>query len=93
MRYRNLPEVRRCASGELPMPDGLLTCGYVAFRHIEDGGSKAQVGVGEVDAIEDLDATRHIIGIEMLTDPDWLSVLGRLAMAGRLAIPEKGDLL
>jgi hypothetical protein len=45
------------------------------------------------DMAVDLDTQNRVIGVETLGDDlDWTQALVKLAMAGRLAVPERGDL-
>ncbi len=41
--------------------------------------------------LADLDGDDRIIGIETLGGQDWAAALVTLAMAGRLAVPGRGD--
>jgi len=62
-----------------------------AYARLREGTVARTVSVSEGINI-DLDDRDRILGIETLGGEDWRDGLVTLAMAGRLAVPERGDL-
>lgn len=65
-----------------------LETGYVHIGH----GEVARTVMVTSGLIVDLDDHDRIIGIETINSADWVAALVVLAMAGRLAVPDHGDL-
>ena len=63
----------------------------VGYARLREGTVARTVQVSE-DLLADLDGNDRILGIEMLGAQDWTGALVMLAMAGRLAVPGRGDL-
>lgn len=63
----------------------------VAYTRLRQGDVARTVQV-TASALADLDSNDRIVGIETLDGQDWAGVIATLAMAGRLAVPERGNL-
>lgn len=62
-----------------------------AYAHLREGTVARTVQVTD-GVLIDLDERDRILGIETLGGEDWTEALATLAMAGRLAVPDHGDL-
>ena len=62
-----------------------------AYARLREGTVARTIQVTD-SILVDLDGRDRILGVETLSGEDWTSALATLAMTGRLAIPDRGDL-